>query len=200
MMSRNSIFVLLAACVFAVLLISGCTQTTTTAPATTAAPTAVPTTDGAAAITAAATAAPGSDGMANPASVNCGKVGGKTEIKTNADGSQYGMCTFTNGTSCEEWALFRGEGCTVNVTVAVTTAAPANVTGSVGMANPASVSCGKIGGKTEIKTSADGGQYGMCTFTNGTSCEEWALFRGEGCKAGVTVAATTAATATTPVK
>jgi putative hemolysin len=26
----------------------------------------------------------------------------------------------------------------------------------------------------------------MCTFKNGTSCEEWALFRGEGCKAGGT--------------
>jgi len=208
MMSRNSIFVLLAACVFAVLLISGCTQTTTTAPATTAAPTAAPTTEGAAAITAAATAAPGSDGMANPASVNCGKVGGKTEIKTSADGSQYGMCTFANGTSCEEWALFRGEGCKAGVTAAATTkaatSAPANVTGSVGMANPASVNCGKVGGKTEIKTSADGSQYGMCTFTNGTSCEEWALFRGEGCKAGVTGAATTkaaaAANTTAPVK
>jgi hypothetical protein len=55
--------------------------------------------------------------MANPASVNCGTLGGTTEIKTNADGSQYGMCTFTNGTTCEEWALFRGEGCkAANVT------------------------------------------------------------------------------------
>ena len=31
----------------------------------------------------------------------------------------------------------------------------------------------------------------MCTFANGTSCEEWALFRNEGCKAGVTAAVTT---------
>jgi hypothetical protein len=23
----------------------------------------------------------------------------------------------------------------------------------------------------------------MCTFPNGTSCEEWALFHGEGCQA-----------------
>ena len=50
------------------------------------------------------------------------------------------------------------------------------------MANPASVNCGTLGGKTDIKTAADGGEYGMCTFTNGTTCEEWALFRGEGCK------------------
>ena len=53
------------------------------------------------------------------------------------------------------------------------------------MANPASVACVNAGGKLEIKKNADGGEYGMCTFANGTSCEEWALFRGEGCKAGV---------------
>jgi hypothetical protein len=62
------------------------------------------------------------------------------------------------------------------------------------MANPASVNCGKIGGTTEIKTAADGGQYGMCTFPNGTSCEEWALFRNEGCKTNVTIQATTPVT------
>ncbi|WP_321505394.1 DUF333 domain-containing protein [uncultured Methanoregula sp.] len=187
MMSRNRTIILLAACVIAALLIAGCTQSATTTPATTAAPTAAPTT---------VAAAPGAAGMANPASVNCGKVGGKTEIKTGADGGQYGMCSFTNGTSCEEWALFRGEGCKTGVTAAITTAAPA----SVGLANPASVNCGKVGGKTEIKTGADGGQYGMCSFTNGTSCEEWALFRGEGCKAGVTVAVTNVTTTAAPVK
>jgi len=50
-------------------------------------------------------------GIANPASVNCKNLGGNTEIKKNADGSEYGMCTFANGTTCEEWALFRNEGC-----------------------------------------------------------------------------------------
>ncbi len=50
------------------------------------------------------------------------------------------------------------------------------------MPNPASVYCGQAGGTTDIKKDASGGEYGMCTFANGTSCEEWALFRGEGCK------------------
>jgi hypothetical protein len=54
-------------------------------------------------------------GIANPASVNCGAVGGTTIIMKNPDGSEYGMCTFKNGTSCEEWALFRGEGCKAGV-------------------------------------------------------------------------------------
>lgn len=118
-------------------------------------------------------------GMANPASVACGEAGGVTEIKTDTTGGQYGMCTFKNGTSCEEWALFRGEGCNAGVTTASTTA-PA-----IGMANPASVACGEAGGKTEIMKDATGAEYGMCKFPNGTSCEEWALFRGEGCTSGV---------------
>jgi len=45
--------------------------------------------------------------LANPASVNCGKRGGKTVIRKNADGSEYGVCVFPNGAECEEWALFR---------------------------------------------------------------------------------------------
>jgi len=59
-----------------------------------------------------------------------------------------------------------------------------------GMANPASVSCEQSGNTVEIKKDATGNEYGMCTFKNGTSCEEWALFRGEGCKPGVTATPT----------
>jgi putative hemolysin len=55
--------------------------------------------DSNATITAMMTVSPTSAGMANPASVNCGKIGGTTEIKKNPDGSEYGMCTFPNGTS-----------------------------------------------------------------------------------------------------
>lgn len=63
-----------------------------------------------------------------------------------------------------------------------------------GLANPASVYCGQTGGTLEIRKDTTGGEYGMCNFKNGTSCEEWALFRGEGCKPGMTAAvATTAA-------
>jgi inhibitor of cysteine peptidase len=69
---------------------------------------------------------------------------------------------------------------------------PTTTPAQAGMPNPASVYCGQAGGNLEIRTDATGGQYGMCAFKNGTSCEEWALFRGEGCKAGVTAATTTA--------
>jgi len=48
-------------------------------------------------------------GLPNPASVNCTEKGNKLEIRTADDGSQYGMCVFPDGNSCEEWAYFRGE-------------------------------------------------------------------------------------------
>ena len=144
MVSKISVILVLCICLGAGLLIAGCTQqASTSGPAT----------------------------IANPASVNCVNLSGTVEIKTSADGGQYGMCTFKNGTTCEEWALFRGEGCKAGASVNQT-----------GIANPASVNCVNLGGKVEIKDSA-AGQYGMCTFANNTTCEEWALFHGEGCKA-----------------
>ena len=63
-----------------VLLVSGCTQPAAT-PAGTPTPTATQT----------------SVGMANPASVSCGQAGGTVEIKKDATGNEYGMCTFKNG-------------------------------------------------------------------------------------------------------
>jgi len=63
-----------------------------------------------------------------------------------------------------------------------------NQTSNAQLANPASVNCDKIGGRVDIRTDASGGQYGMCVFSNGTECEEWKLFRGEGCAAGISEA------------
>jgi len=49
----------------------------------------------------------------------------------------------------------------------------------VGMANPASVYCVEQGFSLEMRTDANGGQYGACVFPEGGECEEWAFFRGE---------------------
>ncbi len=180
MISRNRIFFILGLFVIAGIFMTGCTQQATPnqVPATTI-PGSNPATNSATTpVEQTSLAVPPS--MANPASVNCGKIGGSTDIRKNTDGSEYGMCAFSNGTTCEEWALYRGEGCMTNITVTSTTSA------QTGMANPASVNCGKIGGSTDIRKNADGSEYGMCRFQNGTSCEEWALFRGEGCATNVT--------------
>jgi len=48
-------------------------------------------------------------GMPNPASVYCEQNGNKLEIRTAADGSQNGVCVFPDGSTCDEWAYFRGE-------------------------------------------------------------------------------------------
>jgi putative hemolysin len=48
-------------------------------------------------------------GMPNPASVYCEQNGNKLEIQTAPDGSQNGICIFPDGSTCDEWAYFRGE-------------------------------------------------------------------------------------------
>ncbi len=47
--------------------------------------------------------------MPNPASVYCEQNGNSLEIQTAADGSQSGVCVFPDGSTCDEWAYFRGE-------------------------------------------------------------------------------------------
>jgi putative hemolysin len=47
--------------------------------------------------------------MPNPASVYCEQNGNQLEIRTAADGSQSGICVFPDGSTCDEWAYFRGE-------------------------------------------------------------------------------------------
>jgi putative hemolysin len=55
------------------------------------------------------------------------------------------------------------------------------------LANPASQHCVKEGGTLTIERRPDGGQYGVCAFTDNYQCEEWALFRGECPKNGLRV-------------
>ncbi|HSR29712.1 MAG TPA: DUF333 domain-containing protein [Anaerolineae bacterium] len=56
-----------------------------------------------------ATAGPDGAGLPNPASIYCEEQGGKLEIRTAADGSQYGVCISPDGSECDEWAFYRGE-------------------------------------------------------------------------------------------
>ena len=102
------------------------------------------------------------------------KVSGKTLAIT------LGICTVLALILCTT-------GCVQQPTQTVTPATTPTGTpqGTSGLANPASVNCGNVGGTLKIMTDPSGGEYGMCQFPNGTSCEEWALFRGEGCKPGL---------------
>jgi putative hemolysin len=47
--------------------------------------------------------------MPSPASVYCEQNGNRLESQTAADGSQNGICVFPDGSTCDEWAYYRGE-------------------------------------------------------------------------------------------
>lgn len=56
----------------------------------------------------------------NPASQYCVQNGGESEIRNNPDGSQYGVCKFSDGSECDEWAYYRGE-CQPSMNYSMTT-------------------------------------------------------------------------------
>ncbi len=43
--------------------------------------------------------------IANPASVYCKRIGGKSKILIDKNGNQYGIC-IKNNKKCDEWKLF----------------------------------------------------------------------------------------------
>ncbi len=45
-------------------------------------------------------------GMTNPASTFCEEQGGTSTIVTDADGNQYGLCSFPDNQTFEEWNYF----------------------------------------------------------------------------------------------
>ncbi len=58
------------------------------------------------------------------------------------------------------------------------------------LANPGLDQLHAAGGATTIERRPDGGQFGVCVFTDNYQCEEWALLRGEYPKNGLRVTGT----------
>jgi putative hemolysin len=73
--------------------------------------------------------------MPNPASVYCEQNGNKLEIHTAADGSQSGVCVFPDGSTCDEWAYFRGE-CGLAAQKSPTPAIVVEATSTASVGNP----------------------------------------------------------------
>jgi len=100
-----------------------------------------------------------STGIANPASVNCTDKGGTLAIQTDPNGGQYGLCFFEDNRACEEWALFRGE-------------CPVGGVKTTGFDTDAQKYCAWIGGSTFAVENA------VCTFPDGSTCPDDALYAG----------------------
>ena len=121
--------------------------------------------------------------MPNPATVYCKEQGGTSEILTGENG-MYGVCHFNDGSTCDEWAFFRGECAPGTESDATNEERKDDETQPViGMPNPATVYCKEQGGSIEMRTD-ENGMYGVCHFSDGSTCDEWAFFRGE-CKPGL---------------
>lgn len=97
--------------------------------------------------------------LANPASVNCTKVGGALLIKTRGDGGQYGLCDFGDNMQCEEWALFRGD-------------CPVGGRKTTGFDTIEQKYCAWLGGTTYAVPNA------KCTLPNDHVCLDSALYNG----------------------
>ncbi|MBP7832663.1 MAG: DUF333 domain-containing protein [Candidatus Levybacteria bacterium] len=96
--------------------------------------------------------------LANPASVNCEKVGGTTVIKNGPNG-QYGLCQFEDNQACEEWALFRNE-------------CPVGGVKTTGFDTIEQMYCAWVGGETLAVANPN------CKLPDGTICTDEAVYNG----------------------
>lgn len=104
--------------------------------------------------------------LANPASVNCTRQGGKLTIERRPNGGEFGVCVFADNYQCEEWALLRGE-------------CPKTGLRVTGFATPAGRYCAITGGRYSVD-SAPGAipEQGICTLSSRTSCPADAYYAG----------------------
>ncbi len=103
---------------------------------------------------------PASPQVANPASVNCTEKGGRPTTEKRVDGSEYGVCHFTDGKQCEEWALFRDE-------------CPVGGVKVTGYDKPEQVFCIITGGQTAAQEGSN------CTLFDGRVCSNSAYYEGQ---------------------
>jgi putative hemolysin len=104
--------------------------------------------------------------LANPASQNCVRQGGKLLIQKHGDGGEYGICVFEDNRQCEEWAMMRG-------------ACPTGGIKITGYLTPAAQYCAVTGGQYSI-SGTEGPieqEQGTCSLA-GKTCDVWAYYNG----------------------
>jgi len=97
--------------------------------------------------------------IANPASVNCQKVGGSLVIDQRGDGGQYGLCYFDDNRACEEWAMLRGD-------------CPVGGMKTTGYDTVDQKYCAWAGGQTFAVPNS------ICIFKNGSKCSTIDFYNG----------------------
>jgi putative hemolysin len=110
-------------------------------------------------------AAPAGGSIANPASENCVKQGGKLTIEKRGDGGEFGVCWFEDALQCEEWALMRGE----------CPAGGLKVTGY----GPQGRYCAITGGQYTMTGGDMTNEKGTCTLKDGKVCDGADYFNGK---------------------
>ena len=103
-------------------------------------------------------------GMADPSAVWAEEMGYEYQIRTNEDGSQYGVVILPDGTEVDSWQLYRE-------------AHPPEDEPLIGMPNPSAVWAEEMGYEYQIRTSEDGSQYGVVILPDGTEVDAWQLYR-----------------------
>ena len=98
--------------------------------------------------------------IANPASVNCSKLGGNLVIEKRGDLGEYGLCYFEDNRACEEWALLRGE-------------CPVGGVKTTGFDTVDQKYCAWSGGQTFAIPNS------ICTFKNGSKCSTEDFYNGK---------------------
>ncbi len=98
--------------------------------------------------------------MPNPASLYCEQNGNKLEIQTASDGSQSGVCVFPDGSTCDEWAYYRGEcGFTAQKSLTPTINVEATIANASGGYMPPDTTEEIAGWRGVIKSTEPGAQY-----------------------------------------
>jgi len=155
-MERRHEIIILAIALSMAIISAGCTQQpvgpesgVTPTPATTAPALTIP-----------------AGGVPNPAATYCRNMSNTYEIRTDSNGSQYGVCILPDGTVCDEWEYFRG-----NCTVAT---APGGA-----ITDPAENFCLSKLYIYQTRTDQNGTETGYCVFPDGKECEAQEFLKGK---------------------
>ncbi len=105
--------------------------------------------------------------IANPASVYCAEVGGRSLNEKRPDGAAFGVCLFEDNRQCGEWALFRKE-------------CPVGGVRITGYLTDAARFCAITGGEYALLAAATETkpEQGTCTILPGKECDVHAYYRG----------------------